>query len=127
MSEQEQFSLIEAAKRGVSGRVFGKLSRQSPLSAADWAGLLGLSPQTLERYKREGKRFDVVHSDKILQLNLLIKRGAEVFGDPQRFYNWLQYPNPALGNAIPLELAVSAFGVNLLLTELGRIEHGIFA
>ena len=127
MSDIEQFSLIATAKRGIPGRVFNKLSRESPLSLTDWSNLLGLSRQTIERYKREGRRFDVMHSDRILQLDVLLKRGREVFGDRDRFYEWLRYANPALGGVVPLDLAVSSFGVNLLMNELGRIEHGIFA
>jgi len=127
MSDLEQFSLAVAAKRGVTGVAFDKLRRRSPLTTGQWSQILGLSQQTLGRYRREGRRFDVAHSDKILQIELLVRRGSDVFGDQEIFFEWLQTPNAIFKGRKPLDLMDSSFGINLLLLELGRIEHGIFA
>ena len=127
MVSHEQLALAERAERGISGSAFQKIRRSSPFDDKDWALLLGLSPHALKRFQEKGTRFDVVHSDKILLLDQLNRRGIEVFGAKGPFYDWLQYPNRALDGRRPRNLAVSAFGISLILEELGRIEHGIFA
>jgi len=33
----------------------------------------------------------------------------------------------ALGHTAPIKLLASRFGVDIVLDELGRIEHGVFA
>lgn len=55
------------------------------------------------------------------------KRAVEVFGGEEKALRWMEYPSVALGNIAPLELLNTSAGVQMLLDELGRIEHGIFA
>ena len=58
---------------------------------------------------------------------MLHSRGAEVFGDMENFSIWLHSENVGLGNIIPKNLLKTTFGIQLLMDELGRIEHGILA
>lgn len=43
------------------------------------------------------------------------------------FLKWMDLPIQALGNRKPKEFLKSNYGMNVILTELGHIEHGIFA
>ena len=57
----------------------------------------------------------------------MYKKGAEVFGNEPKFDLWLNTENLALGNIKPKSLFDSTFGINLLIDELTRIEHGVLA
>jgi putative toxin-antitoxin system antitoxin component (TIGR02293 family) len=48
-----------------------------------------------------------------------------VFGDKDRFLAWANQPSKALAGKKPLELLGSRFGIDLVLDELGRMEHGV--
>ena len=71
--------------------------------------------------------FDVLQSEKILQIEMLYKRGEDVFGSSENFLIWLQSENIALGKTKPQDLLGSVFGISLLMDELTRIEHGVLA
>ena len=93
----------------------------------DWADFLHISGKTLSRYQKEEKTFDTLQSEKILQIEMLYKRGEEVFGSSEYFLVWLQAENLALGKTKPQDLIGSNFGISLLMDELTRLEHGILA
>ena len=120
-------SLIKTVREGISFAAFMALVNKSPFNVTEWSTFLHLSERTMQRYKKEDKVFDPIHSEKILEITLLYRKGVEVFGDTERFNAWLQANNIALGNVKPKELLDNTFGISLLKDELGRIEHGVLA
>lgn len=121
------FSLIDIAQKGISFKIFDGLSKKFPFSMQDWADFLHISGKTLSRYQKEDKSFDVLQSEKILQIGMLYKRGEDVFRSSENFLIWLQSENIALGKTKPQDLLGSVFGISLLMDELTRIEHGVLA
>lgn len=121
------FNLIDIARRGISFKLFDGLSKKFPFTMQDWADFLHISGKTLSRYQKEDKSFDVLQSEKILQIEMLYKRGEEVFGSSENFLIWLQSESVALGKTKPQDLLGSVFGISLLMDELTRIEHGVLA
>ncbi|MDP9955598.1 putative toxin-antitoxin system antitoxin component (TIGR02293 family) [Epilithonimonas hungarica] len=121
------FGLIDIAQKGISFKIFDGLSKKFPFTMQDWADFLHISGKTLSRYQKEDKSFDVLQSEKILQIEMLYKRGEEVFGSSDNFLIWLQSENVALGKTKPQDLLGSVFGISLLMDELTRIEHGVLA
>ncbi len=57
----------------------------------------------------------------------MIARAEEVFGDSEKALRWLRRPNAALGNVTPIELLETPDGIQRVDMVLGRIEHGIFS
>ena len=57
----------------------------------------------------------------------LYDRGREVFGSLERFEQWMNTVLIPFGNKKPKEFLDTADGVNIILDELGRIEHGVLA
>jgi putative toxin-antitoxin system antitoxin component (TIGR02293 family) len=53
--------------------------------------------------------------------------GISVFGDSEKFAEWMQTPIPALGNVRPCSLLGTADGIQELINELYRIEYGVFS
>lgn len=120
-------SLINTVRQGISFSAFMHLVNKSPFNVNEWASFLHLSDRTMQRYKKEEKTFDPIHTEKILEITLLYKKGVEVFGDTERFDAWLNSNNIALGNVKPKDLLDNTFGISFLKDELGRIEYGVLA
>lgn len=89
---------------------------------------MDLSSKTLQR-NREEKDFSFKpnHTEQIFELSEVINFGIEVFGSSHKFYNWLKSALFALNNLKPLELINDSYGKEMVIAELNRIEHGIFA
>jgi len=82
--------------------------------------------------KNVNGKFDVCEDEYAYDVSLrlaknLLEKGAEVFGNEPKFDLWLNTENLALGNIKPKSLFDSTFGINLLIDELTRIEHGVLA
>jgi putative toxin-antitoxin system antitoxin component (TIGR02293 family) len=119
--------LIEQVRNGVNYNKFLQFVSNGPFNLIEWAGFLHLSERTMLRYKQEEKTFDTLQSEKIIEIAILQKKGAEIFGNTSQFNLWLGTPNLALGKAKPKEMLDNSFGINLLKDELTRIEFGVLA
>lgn len=127
IEEDDDSNLTNVVREGVSYYRFTKLSEYIQLTLQDWAEYLHLSERTMQRYKKEGKKFDPIHSERIVVIELLYKKGIEIFGIKDNFYTWMDTVSIALGNVKPKDLLDTSFGISMVYDELGRIEHGIFA
>jgi putative toxin-antitoxin system antitoxin component (TIGR02293 family) len=127
VSEPSAGYLITTSRNGIPYNTFTEMTLQSPFNLHDWSMFLHLSEKTIQRYKKEKKSFDPLHSEKIMQITMLYNRGVEVFGSKNNFNVWLDSTSIALGGVKPKELLDNAFGISLLNNELTKIEHGILA
>lgn len=121
------YNLISIVRKGIKFSIFNKLVNDGPFTMKDWANYLNLSERTLQRYRKEKKVFEPFQSEKIIRLAILQKKGIELFGDIDKFNQWMEASIVALGGVKPKELLDSSFGVELLKDQLGRIEHGVLA
>jgi len=119
--------LIHYARTGLSFAHFQQLSRHTPFTVSEWSSILHISERTIQRYKKDGLTFEPLQSERILEIALLQRKGAEIFGSPEKFFTWLKTTNVALGSIAPRELLDNSFGIGLLKDELTRIEHGVLA
>jgi putative toxin-antitoxin system antitoxin component (TIGR02293 family) len=87
---------------------------------------LNISNKTLQRYKAAKSRFKAPHSEKILELAEVLNTGMLVFQDIDKLKQWLHTENYALGNFRPMDLLSDSYGKELVLSELIRIDEGIF-
>lgn len=127
LDNKDIFKLIKSTREGVDYDTFGNLADRFPLNITDWSRILNVSERTMQRYKREKKRFDSIHSERLLLIMLLFKKGLEVFKSTDYFIKWLHSENISLGGVKPLNMLDNTFGVNLIKDELVRIEHGVLA
>lgn len=127
IDDKDVFMLISTVREGVKYGMFQNIADKSPFSTSEWSNYLHLSERTFQRYKKEKRTFDPLHSEKILEITLVYNKGIEVFGDKDNFDAWLEAKNVALGSIRPKELLDSTFGIGLLRDELTRIEHGVLA
>jgi putative toxin-antitoxin system antitoxin component (TIGR02293 family) len=121
---RSRMDLVELAGRGLTKDAVSKLAGHLSLSLKDMAGLLPITERSLQRYGPR-KPLNRTVSEQVLQIAEVAARGAEVFGEKERFLAWANQPSTALADKTPLELLGSRYGTELVLDELGRIEHGI--
>jgi putative toxin-antitoxin system antitoxin component (TIGR02293 family) len=106
---------------------FKKIADKVPFTQKEWSDILHISERTLQRYAKEEGSFNFSVTDRILQIDKVIKRGIEVFGNLDKFIRWLRSNPYMLEGRLSLHSLASFEGINLVLTQLGRIEHGLFA
>jgi putative toxin-antitoxin system antitoxin component (TIGR02293 family) len=118
--------LIDLGRKGVSKESLLHLAQSMGLPVSKMAALLPVTERTIQRYAPK-EHFDRVVSENILHLAEVVARGIEVFEDNDRFMTWIDQPSTALGGRSPKSLLSSRFGIDMVLDELTRIEHGVAA
>lgn len=125
---QDKMLIIHAIRKGLPYSLFNEIQKITPFSENDWAEFLNISVKTLQRHKKEEDYyFKPIHTEKIIELAEVTQFGKEVFDSADQFYSWLNTPSYALGNLKPAELLKDSYGKELVMGELNRIDHGIFA
>lgn len=116
--------LVDLGERGLTKSSLVRLASYLRLSVSQLAHLLPISERTLQRYS--GRRhLSAAVSGQMIGIAKVAARGVEVFGERDLFLQWLSRPSLALGQRRPVDLLSSPVGLDLVLDELGRIEHGI--
>ena len=90
------------------------------------AQIIHTSDRTLRRYT-PGQKLDAEQSERVLELARLYCRGEVVFGTIEHFKKWMDREVMALGDQKPKTFLDTSLGIEMLMDELGRIEHGVFA
>lgn len=106
---------------------FKKIGDKVDFTQKEWSDILHISERTLQRYAHDNGFFNTGVIDRILQINKVFERGKEVFGSYERFNLWLRDNPYMLEGRLSIHSLASFEGINLVLTQIGRIEHGIFA
>jgi putative toxin-antitoxin system antitoxin component (TIGR02293 family) len=106
---------------------FQKIASKVDFTQKEWADILHISERTLQRYAHENGSFNTGTIDRIVQINKVFQRGKDVFGSYQKFNLWLRTNPFMLEGRLSINSLASIEGINYVLTQLGRIEHGILA
>ncbi|HEY5328022.1 MAG TPA: antitoxin Xre/MbcA/ParS toxin-binding domain-containing protein [Mucilaginibacter sp.] len=125
--EDDPINLANVVRDGLSYNYFSTLSDRIHVGMQEWADYLHISERTIQRYKKEGKVFDPIYSEKIILVEMLYKKGVDVFEIEDNFYTWMDTKSIALGGVKPKDMLDTSFGITMVYDELGRMEHGIFA
>ena len=117
---------IGIIREGVPKKALDHLMDNTGLTVAEISTIIRTSDRTLRRYTARQK-LNPEQSERIIELAKLYSRGEEVFGNMDAFKQWMNSAVMALGNKKPKTYLDTSLGIALLMNELGRIEHGIFA
>jgi len=121
------YSKAMIARSGVATTFVEDLMKLFHFKKQETATLINISPKTLDRHLKMRKPFNGLQSDRILELAELFQKGQEVFGNDLKFLKWLDSNIAVLNNTTPKEWLDTQQGIKVIMTELGRIQHGIFA
>jgi putative toxin-antitoxin system antitoxin component (TIGR02293 family) len=106
---------------------FKKIADKAPFTQAEWAAILHVSERTLQRYAKNNGSFAPINAERALQLAKIIKEGIATFGNAALFYNWIKRKPYMLEGNLSFASLTTTDGIQKVLTQLGRIQHGIFA
>lgn len=110
-----------------SYRKLKKIADTVPFTQAEWANMLHLSERTLQRYAKNNTSFEGIYTDRILLLQEMIDLGLETFTDADAFYRWLKKDKLVMGQKLNFESLYSDRGIQELIDQLGRIQHGVYS
>ena len=120
------FDVIRLARQGLPKKVLITLAQKISLTLQELAGIMHINERTLQRYD-DDTIVKTEYAEKAVELARLYTRGQEVFGSMDKFKCWMKTPGHVFKGEAPVSLLDTSIGFDLVLRELGRIEHGIFA
>jgi putative toxin-antitoxin system antitoxin component (TIGR02293 family) len=117
---------IELIREGVPKEAMNNLMHKTGITTMEMASITHTSDRTLRRYESKD-RLPQEQSERVIELARLYSKGSEVFGSLDYFKEWMNTRLLPLGDKKPKEYLDTSLGIDMLMKELGRIEHGIFA
>lgn len=106
---------------------FKKISDKAPFTQAEWAAILHISERTIQRYAKNNSTFASMNAERALHIAKVLEQGKIAFGSIDHFYKWLKGNPYMLEGNLSIESLFTYDGIEKVLTQLGRIQHGIFA
>jgi len=117
---------LAAIKQGLEPKAIQDLIAITGATQSDAAHILDLTEPTLRKYIKAGKELNTGLSEHIIQLFELFDKGLDTFGSLEEFKNWLPHKNIGI-NAAPMDLLDTITGINIVMSELIRIDYGVTA
>ncbi len=106
---------------------FKKIADKAPFTQAEWAIMLHVSERTLQRYAKSNGSFAPINAERAMQIDKVLKEGKITFGSVEKFYTWIKRDPYMLEGNLSLESLTTYDGIEKVLTQLHRIQHGLFA
>jgi len=117
---------ISVIRTGIPKQAMTHLMHIADISLAEMASIIHTSDRTLRRYTPQQK-LSQDQSERMVEMARLYSRGEEVFGSMEKFKDWMDASLLPFGNKKPKAFLDTSLGIAMIMNELGRIEHGIFA
>ncbi len=106
---------------------FKKIADKTPFTQAEWAAMLHVSERTLQRYAKGNGSFASINAERALQIAKVLEEGKIAFGKVENFYTWIKRNPYMLEGDLSFNSLTSYEGIQKILTQLSRIQHGLFA
>jgi putative toxin-antitoxin system antitoxin component (TIGR02293 family) len=116
---------ISVIRTGIPKQAMTHLMQVADLTLTEMAAIIHTSDRTLRRYTPQQK-LSQEQSERMVEIAKLYSRGEEVFGSLDEFRQWMNTVLLPFGNKKPKDYLDTSLGINMIIDELGRIEHGIF-
>ncbi len=123
---KSELELHDLIKKGIRKKAVDEVARFFGYDHQALSQLLSIPASSLA-FKERDTSFDRKTSEHLIKLATLITRGKEVFEDEGEFILWLHTRIGAFRGRKPVELMETLTGIEMVLDELGRIEHGVFS
>lgn len=124
--ETSDFSLVQETRKGIDKAAFQKVVKQTNLSFKEFTSYLHVSGRMIQS-KKEHEKLPIKVAEHTLFIKRLYELGVTIFGDTERFNQWMKTPNPVLGNEIPKTFLDTISGIMFLENKLNEIAHGFSA
>jgi putative toxin-antitoxin system antitoxin component (TIGR02293 family) len=117
---------ISVIRNGIPKQAMTHLMDVADITLVEMANIIHTTDRTLRRYTPTQK-LPQEQSEGIVEMAMLYSRGEEVFGSMEQFKEWMNTVLQPFGNKKPKEFLDTSLGIGMIMDELGRIQHGIFA
>ena len=124
---ENKYLIVMAIRMGITVPIYNLIKEKAPFTLDDWATYLGISSRSINRIKSSNGNFKSIQSERILEIAEVVELGYDIFDSKEQFKQWLNTPNFALRKSRPMDLLKDSYGKEMVINELTRIEHGIFA
>ena len=121
----DDFEIVKFARQGFPKRLLLALAKKISLTIQELSVILHISERTLQRYEDDAI-IKTEYAEKAIELARLYSRGEEVFGSLEKFKLWIKAPSLIFNGEAPVSFLDTSAGFDMVFTELGRIQHGIF-
>ncbi len=116
-------TIVFSAQEGVSAKIFDDVVKLFG-HGEYMTEVVDLTYKTIRKYNRENIKFSPARSEIMLKMVSLYQMGISVFGNRDAFISWLTRPAFGIDERIPLDLAKTSDGIDLIMEELDRIRYG---
>ena len=87
----DSVELVKLSRRGIRYKLFQEIVNSSSFTLKEWSKFLHLTERTIQRYKKEKKKFETIQSERIIEIAKLQNKGKQVFNTTENFEQWIQY------------------------------------
>ena len=126
-SIDNSFDFIHLANKKIAAQTIDNFRKRFNLSINEVAEMLNTSEASIYRWIKVNKKLDRNIAVQLFELTHLFLYGIEVFENETNFFKWLNLPNTALGELLPINLISIPGGIEKVKTILGRIEYGVYS
>jgi putative toxin-antitoxin system antitoxin component (TIGR02293 family) len=123
---QTEDDYIRLIRKGIRKTSVDHLIAATSISADEMAEILQISDEELQKIKPD-QILEQDQSEKAVNIARLYASGEEAFGSVKEFSRWMNGRIPSLGNKRPKEYLDTTSGINLLMDEITRIQHGVYS
>lgn len=125
--KMDDLALVAQSREGLDAHLITDFREHAQFSKEVMAGLLHLTPKTIDNMKAGNKKVKATQAEILLSLIRLFFQGEQLFGSVEEFKDWLGFPQPALEMQPPNKFLFSVTGIRLVEECLERIEQGYAA
>ncbi len=118
---------VHLAVKDFTYQEFKKMADKTPFTQSEWAAMLHVSERTLQRYAKNNGHFAAINAERAQQIDQVLKEAKICFGKLEHFYEWIKRRPTILGGQLSFQSLTSAQGIEKVLTQLHRIQYGLFA
>lgn len=106
---------------------FKKVADKIPFTQAEWSDILHISERTLQRYAKDNHLFAPINAERVLLINKVLNEAQITFGKSEKFYEWIKRNPYMMEGNLSIQSLSTYEGIQNVLTQLGRIQQGVFA
>lgn len=121
---ESPYDYIKLSRQGLNGKELRNILNYTGITAKKMSLILSISERQISRYEAD-KILKTDMSAHLIQITNLFIRGYDLFEAEEKFRGWMQSEIRGLGYEKPIDLLDTSFGIEMVLDELGRLEHGI--
>lgn len=121
--EISEKDFLIGAKKGIQKSKLLSIARESGLTLTELSSYLRISTRSIQE-KEPSQLIAPGPSERALYIARLFNLGFGIFGNQDKFRNWLNTENYAMGGEKPVSYLDTFSGIQLVMDELNAIEYG---